>query len=78
MPGQTHHAIDYIEINVDDMDKAKAFYTSAFDWEFNDYGPGYQGIKSKSCNIDEISPGHLCTLMVSDHSCILFENFSGL
>ena len=27
------------------MDKAKAFYTSAFDWEFNDYGPAYQGIK---------------------------------
>ena len=39
-----HHAINYIELSVTDMDAAKAFYTAAFGWAFNDYGPGYQGI----------------------------------
>ena len=43
---QTHHAIDYIEFNVTDMDEAKRFLAEAFGWEFNDYGPEYAGIKS--------------------------------
>jgi predicted enzyme related to lactoylglutathione lyase len=40
-----HHAIDYIEITVADIDAAKRFYSSAFDWKFNDYGPNYAGIQ---------------------------------
>ncbi len=40
-----HHAIDYIEIAVDDVAAAKEFYGAAFDWEFTDYGPGYAGIR---------------------------------
>lgn len=40
-----HHEIDYIEFDVIDMDAAKRFYEAAFDWEFNDYGPGYAGIR---------------------------------
>lgn len=40
----THHAIDYIELNVTDLAAAKAFYAGAFGWRFNDYGPGYAGI----------------------------------
>jgi uncharacterized protein len=40
-----HHAIDYIEISVTDVDAAKAFYGSAFGWGFNDYGPEYAGIQ---------------------------------
>ena len=42
----THHAIDYIEINVTDLAAAKEFYSAAFGWEFNDYGPEYAGIRS--------------------------------
>ncbi|MET1006138.1 MAG: VOC family protein [Propionibacteriaceae bacterium] len=42
----THHAIDYVEINVTDLDSAKAFYADAFGWEFNAYGPDYAGIRS--------------------------------
>jgi predicted enzyme related to lactoylglutathione lyase len=42
----THHAIDYIEFNVTDMVAAKQFYESAFGWQFNDYGPGYAGIRN--------------------------------
>lgn len=41
----THHAIDYIELTAPDLAAAKAFYGSAFGWEFNDYGPGYAGIR---------------------------------
>ena len=41
----THHAIDYIEIAVTDIDVAKAFYSSAFGWSLVDYGPDYAGIQ---------------------------------
>lgn len=40
-----HHAIDYVEIGVTDIDKAKAFYGSAFGWSLVDYGPDYAGIQ---------------------------------
>jgi len=42
----THHAIDYVEIGVADVDRARRFYADAFGWSFNDYGPGYAGIRS--------------------------------
>lgn len=43
-----HHAIDYIEFTVTDVAAAKKFYGAAFDWEFNDYGSDYAGIKRSS------------------------------
>src|SRR5690606_34826020 len=48
MPGMTapqHHALNYVEITVTDLEEAKRFYTEAFGWRFNDYGPGYAGIQ---------------------------------
>ena len=45
---QTHHAIDYIEINVHDLTAARAFYEAAFAWQFTDYGPTYAGIRAAS------------------------------
>ena len=42
---QIHHGIDYIEFAVSDMVESKRFYGAAFDWEFNDYGPDYAGIR---------------------------------
>ena len=41
----THHAIDYIEISVRELAAAKRFYSAAFGWKFNDYGPSYAGIR---------------------------------
>ena len=41
----THHTIDYIEFTVRDLPAAKRFYSTAFGWQFNDYGPEYAGIK---------------------------------
>lgn len=40
-----HHTISYIEFSVSDMAEAKRFYTQAFGWSFNDYGPDYAGIR---------------------------------
>ena len=42
-----HHAIDYVEFAVTDMAQSKSFYQAAFDWKFNDYGPGYAGIQKQ-------------------------------
>jgi uncharacterized protein len=42
-----HHAIDYIEFAVTDIDAAKSFYGAAFGWSFQDYGPEYAGIQSE-------------------------------
>jgi len=39
------HVIDYVELAVDDLEQAKAFYAKALGWAFNDYGPDYAGIK---------------------------------
>ncbi len=33
--------IDYIEFNVADIARSKAFYGKAFGWTFTDYGPAY-------------------------------------
>jgi hypothetical protein len=34
-------AIDYVEFQVEDIDRAKRFYGTAFGWTFKDYGPAY-------------------------------------
>jgi predicted enzyme related to lactoylglutathione lyase len=47
-PVHTHHAIDYVELTVRDLEEAKRFYTAAFGWAFNDYGPEYAGIQGES------------------------------
>lgn len=41
-----HHAIDYVELTVTDLEQAKGFYAAAFGWTFNDYGPDYAGIQN--------------------------------
>ena len=39
------HAIDYVELAVDDLGQAKAFYAEALGWTFTDYGTDYVGIQ---------------------------------
>jgi len=38
---QRDRTIDYIEFEVTDIARAKAFYGAAFGWAFTDYGPDY-------------------------------------
>lgn len=37
----TNGQIDYVEIIVADIERAKTFYGAAFGWTFTDYGPSY-------------------------------------
>jgi len=37
-----HGDITHVDIPVDDMDRAKNFYSSLFGWELNEY-PGFEG-----------------------------------
>ena len=45
------NVIDYVELAVDDLEQATAFYAKALGWTFNDYGGEYAGIQ------DPRSPG---------------------
>lgn len=33
--------INYVEFKAHDFEKIKAFYSTAFNWTFTDYGPTY-------------------------------------
>lgn len=39
------NVIDYVELAVDDLGQAKAFYAKAMGWTFTDYGTDYAGIQ---------------------------------
>ena len=66
-----HHAIDYIEIAVTDVDATKAFYGEAFGWSFVDYGPDYAGIQSDGREVgglrrdSEVRPGGPLVILYS-------------
>ncbi len=40
-PSAKDKRIDYIELNVKDIARSKAFYGGTFGWQFTDYGPSY-------------------------------------
>jgi predicted enzyme related to lactoylglutathione lyase len=67
-----HHAIDYVEIAVRDVDAAKTFYASAFGWSFNDYGSDYAGIQGSDKEVgglrldSDVRPGGPLVLLYSD------------
>ncbi|MGY1730996.1 VOC family protein [Geodermatophilus sp. SYSU D01045] len=69
-----HHAIDYVELAVTDLDRARRFYADAFGWGFTDYGPGYAGIQDPGDPAaevgglrldDEVRPGGPLVLLYS-------------
>ena len=41
MSASNQVAINYVEFNVSDMARTKAFYAAAFGWTFTDYGDSY-------------------------------------
>ena len=49
-----HHSLDYVELVVTDLSAAKTFFSAAFGWTFNDYGPGYAGIVSPKGDGSEV------------------------
>ncbi len=68
----THHALDYIEIAVTDVEAVKAFYGSAFGWSFVDYGPEYAGIQVGGKEVGglrldtEVRPGGPLVILFSE------------
>jgi predicted enzyme related to lactoylglutathione lyase len=40
-----HHKINYIEFSTSDVARTKKFYSEAFGWSFQDWGPDYIGIQ---------------------------------
>ncbi|MDO9377561.1 MAG: VOC family protein [Nocardioidaceae bacterium] len=74
-PSHRHHSIDYVELTVTDLDRAKRFYADAFAWAFNDYGPEYAGIQGADADAAEVGglyahgevrPGGPLVLLYSD------------
>ncbi len=69
-----NHSINYIEFSASNIQEAKDFYSSAFGWQFNDYGPGYVGIKNMSgdgecggiCLADHVVPGGPLVILYSN------------
>lgn len=62
--------IDYIELNVKDVEAAKRFYGEAFGWEFTDYGPTYcefrDGRMTGGFNAErEVTPGGPLVILYS-------------
>ena len=69
----THHAIDYVEFTVRDLDAAKRFYTAAFGWQFTDYGSAYAGIRNGDREVgglaqtDEVRTAGPLVILYSDN-----------
>lgn len=73
----SNHAIDYIEIPVTDLARAKRFYGEAFGWAFNDYGDQYVGIQRPGGKpdqeaggfrpVDTVTPGGVLVVVYSEH-----------
>ncbi|MGL5851943.1 MAG: VOC family protein [Phycicoccus sp.] len=75
MSDHTHHALDYVELPVRDLDRSRAFYAAVFGWTFTDYGPAYAGIRDPDDDdaevgglavVDEVVPGGVLLLLYSD------------
>jgi uncharacterized protein len=53
----TFHPLDYVEIAVGDLTRAKDFYAAAFGWAFTDYGPEYAGIQGPDGEVGGLGVG---------------------
>ncbi len=45
-----HHDINYVELPAADIEAVKTFYSSAFGWQFEDYGPDYSSFNCGQLN----------------------------
>jgi len=48
----SNHRINYVEFVSNDIAKTKQFYSAAFGWSFEDWGPEYVSFSSASAGID--------------------------
>lgn len=48
---ENHHRINYIEFATTNVARAKKFYSSAFGWNFEDWGPDYISFNAASAGV---------------------------
>ena len=63
--------LNYIELNVADIARSKAFYGSAFGWTFTDYGPEYTefsdgAMKGGFTTLGQSQPGGPLVVLYAD------------
>ncbi|MBB3963234.1 VOC family protein [Rhizobium metallidurans] len=68
---KTELRIDYVEFNVADIERSKAFYGKAFGWRFTDYGPNYcefddGRLKGGFTNVKAPRPGGPLVILYAD------------
>ena len=69
-----HEKINYVEFPAKDLVKAKAFFTTVFNWSFTDYGPEYTAFENegldggffKSDNVVSVDSGSALIVFFSD------------
>jgi predicted enzyme related to lactoylglutathione lyase len=65
-----NHRIDYVEINVRDVPRAKNFYSAAFGWTFTDYGADYcefnDGRLRGGFTLGTVKPGGLLVVLFAE------------
>jgi predicted enzyme related to lactoylglutathione lyase/broad specificity phosphatase PhoE len=49
-PMPQHEKIDYLEYPAKDIEATKAFFSKAFGWKFQDYGPDYAAFENQGVN----------------------------
>jgi len=47
-----HEKINYVEFPAKDLSASKAFFNSAFNWQFTDYGPEYSAFSANEAGLE--------------------------
>lgn len=50
--GAQHHAINYVEFSSNDLERTRRFYSAAFGWSLQDWGPDYISFDKATAGID--------------------------
>ncbi|OED41308.1 glyoxalase [Chromatiales bacterium (ex Bugula neritina AB1)] len=66
-----HEKINYVELPAKDMQKAKTFFSRAFDWEFEDYGPNYTAFSNQGLD-GGFFKSEQCTSTTNGSALIVF------
>jgi uncharacterized protein len=75
----TLNTVTWWEIPVQNLEKAKEFYTAVFDWTYTPFGEGYEGISavesmigglSQTASSDEVGEGIRIYVQVDDMEAV--------
>jgi len=66
-----HEKINYFEFPTRDMQATKTFFSDAFGWKFNDYGPAYSDVHDVGISVG-IYKADLATTVENSGSLIIF------